>query len=233
MNILALDTSMGACGAAVLRMDGTSRSIVLREEKMARGHAEALMPMIAAAMAEAAIDFAALDLIAATLGPGSFTGVRIAIAAARGFALVTKARLWGTDSLTVMAKVALADGALGKMPGPFAVAVDARGGKLYFGLYAGDGRKLTGPSLLAPEEAASLLPADLSIASGSGAARLAEAALLRGLKVEAKLAELEPSASALAELALAAGQAMPTLHPLYLRPPDAKPQSAAAVARRP
>ena len=58
---------------------------------MARGHAEALMPMVAEVMTEAGLDFAALDLIAATLGPGSFTGVRIAIAAARGFALATGA----------------------------------------------------------------------------------------------------------------------------------------------
>ena len=92
---------------------------------MARGHAEALMPMVAEVMDGAGIDFAELDLIAATFGPGSFTGVRIAIAAARGFALVTSAKLWGTDTLTVMARVALTGGAVagGK---PFAVAVDAR-----------------------------------------------------------------------------------------------------------
>ena len=71
---------------------------------MARGHAEALMPMVAEVMAEAALPSAELDLIAATTGPGSFTGVRIAIAAARGLALVTRAKLFGTDSLTVMAK---------------------------------------------------------------------------------------------------------------------------------
>jgi tRNA threonylcarbamoyladenosine biosynthesis protein TsaB len=129
MNILALDTSMGACSAAVLLADGATQRIVLCEERMARGHAEALMPMVAEVMTEAGLDFAALDLIAATLGPGSFTGVRIAIAAARGFALATGAHPWGTDSLTVMAKAALERGiaADGK---PFAVAVDARGERL-------------------------------------------------------------------------------------------------------
>ena len=104
MNILALDTSMGVCGAAVLLAAATPQRTVLCEESMARGHAEALMPMVAEVMAGAGIGFAELDLIAATLGPGSFTGVRIAIAAARGFALVTSAKLWGTDSLTVMAQ---------------------------------------------------------------------------------------------------------------------------------
>jgi tRNA threonylcarbamoyl adenosine modification protein YeaZ len=133
MNILALDTSMGACNAAVLLADGATQRIVLCEETMARGHAEALMPMVAEVMMEAGLGFAALDLIAATLGPGSFTGVRIAIAAARGFALATGAPLWGTDSLTVMAKAALESGIAGDGK-PFAVAVDARGERLYFGL---------------------------------------------------------------------------------------------------
>src|SRR5215475_9417358 len=112
MNILALDTSMGACGAAVLLVDTSSQRVVLCEEHMTRGHAEALMPMVVEVMSGAGLDFAALDLIAATLGPGSFTGVRIAIAAARGFALVTPARLWGTDSLSVMAKAALMAGTI-------------------------------------------------------------------------------------------------------------------------
>src|ERR1044072_336336 len=96
MTILALDMSMEACSAALLRADGTVRDLFARETLMARGHAEALMPMIAEVMEEARLNFAALDLIAATTGPGSFTGVRIAIAAARGLALVTHAKLYGT-----------------------------------------------------------------------------------------------------------------------------------------
>ena len=108
MNILALDTSMGACSAAVLRTNGAERTLFVRQQAMARGHAEALMPMVAETMEEASLAFAELGLIAATTGPGSFTGVRIAIAAARGLALVTGAGLFGTDSLTVMAKAARA-----------------------------------------------------------------------------------------------------------------------------
>ena len=113
MNILALDTSMGACSAALLAVDGAARTLVLREALMARGHAEALMPMVAEVMQESGTAFASLDLIAATVGPGSFTGVRIAIAAARGLALVTHAGRFGTDSLSVMAHSVLASGAVG------------------------------------------------------------------------------------------------------------------------
>ena len=231
MNILALDTSMGVCGAAVLLAGGDTRRTVLCEESMARGHAEALMPLVAEAMEGAGIGFAELDLIAATLGPGSFTGVRIAIAAARGFALVTSAKLWGTDTLSVMARVALRSGAVeaGK---PFAVAVDARGEMLYAGLYDGQGRKLDGPLLIDADEMSALLPHDLAVAVGSGAVHLAEAAHRHGLRVEEMRPDLQPSAAALAELASEANETLLALRPLYLRPPDAKPQASMAVARR-
>ena len=226
MNILALDTSMGACSAAVLRTNGAERTLFVRQEAMARGHAEALMPMVAETMAEASLPFAELDVIAATTGPGSFTGVRIAIAAARGLALVTGAGLFGTDSLTVMAKAAehLAE--------PFAVAVDARRGMLYFGLYDGDARQLEDPLLLSPGDAAQRLPATLRRAVGSGAASLAEAAAGRGLRVAASFAELQPSAAALAQIAYESGETSPTLKPLYLRPPDAKPQMQTVAVPR-
>jgi tRNA threonylcarbamoyl adenosine modification protein YeaZ len=230
MNILALDTSMGACSAAVLRAgNGSGHALHLREQIMERGHAEALMPMVAEIMQEAALDFGALDLIAATTGPGSFTGVRIAIAAARGLALVTRAKLYGTDSLTVMARIAHASDST--LHAPFAVAVDARRGMLYRGLYDEGGRKLDGPMLIAPADAAALLPRDVKIAAGSGAAILAEAAAQRGMSIEAVAPRLQPSAGALAEITLEAGETVPVLRPLYLRPPDAKPQ-AQTVARR-
>ena len=228
MKILALDTSMGACSAAVLQKDGAARRLSLREETMARGHAEALMPMVAEVMQGAELAFAEIDLIAATLGPGSFTGVRIAIAAARGLALATRAKLYGTDSLSVMARVALATGTLPH--GPFAVAVDARRGMLYLGLYDDTGRRC-GPLLIAPEEAAGLLPAGIGAAIGSGASLLADACALQGRRIETALPELQPNAAALATIALEAGETRQTLRPLYLRPPDARPQ-APGVPRR-
>jgi len=235
MNILALETSMGACSAAVLCVESAPASgapaakLFARLERMERGHAEALLPMAAAAMAEAGLDFAALDLIAATTGPGSFTGVRIAISAARGLALATGAKLYGIDSLSVMARAAREKGVA---PGaPLAIAADARRGMLYAGLYDAAGKTRQGPLLLAPEEAASMLPADLHVAVGSGATLLAEAAARRGQRIEATLPELQPDAASLALLAFERGETAEILRPLYLRPPDAKPQ-AQQVARR-
>jgi len=227
MNILALDTSMGACSTALLRHDGV---LFARQERMTRGHAEALMPMVADVMSESGVAFGALDRIGATTGPGSFTGVRIAISAARGLALVTGAKLFGVDSLTVMAKQALATGIAGGAP--FAVAIDARRGMLYFGLYDGAARKLDGPLLIAPDHAANLLPGALRTAVGSGAATLAEAAASRGALIAARLLDLEPIATELAVLAKESGETLPVLRPLYLRPPDARPQAQAALAGR-
>lgn len=228
MNILALDTSMGACSAALLRESGDATTLVAREERMERGHAEALMPMLEDAMEEAKLDFAELDLIATTLGPGSFTGVRVAIAAARGLALATNAKLWGTDSLTVMAQGVLAD----RAGAPFAISVDAHRSMLYLGLFDGDGVRLEGPLLLSPQDAAAKISRNLRAAFGSGAAILAEAATDIGIEIEASRLELQPEAANLAVLALQANATLPTLRPLYLRPPDAKPQSASGVARR-
>ena len=229
MNILALDTSMGACSAALLAVDGAARTLVLREALMARGHAESLMPMVAEVTQESGTAFAELDLIAATVGPGSFTGVRIAIAAARGLALVTHAGLFGTDSLSVMARTALASGEAGGAP--FAVAVDARRGMLYLGLYDEAARKIEGPLLIAPDAAVDLLPPDLRMAAGSGAELLAAAGARQERSIATTLPELQPNAGALAEIAAAGGETLPVLKPLYLRAPDARPQ-AQAVPRR-
>jgi len=228
MNILALDTSMGACSAALLCATDGARALYARQDEMQRGHAEALMPMVAEVLGEAGIAAGDLDIIAATLGPGSFTGVRIAIAAARGLALVTNATLFGTDSLTVMARMSV----ITIQPsGPFAVAVDARREMLYLGLYDETGRKLDGPLLIAPDDAVERLPAALAMAVGSGARLLADAAAARARQVEPALATLQPSAMALAEIAREGGEASALFRPLYLRPPDAKPQ-AQAIGRR-
>src|SRR5260370_8244364 len=86
MRVLAIDTALDACAAGVL---DTSHSDLFASETraMTRGHAEALLPMIARVMDQAHTEFAELDRIAVTVGPGSFTGGRVGIAAARGIAL--------------------------------------------------------------------------------------------------------------------------------------------------
>ena len=102
LRVLAIDTALEACSAAILdteREDGvTSRSL-----PMVRGHAEALVPLIAAVMSEANVGFAELDRIAVTVGPGSFTGIRIGLATARGIAHATGARVIGVTGFEAVA----------------------------------------------------------------------------------------------------------------------------------
>ena len=231
MNILALDTSMGVCSAAMLRTAASGHNKrVLREAEMMRGHAEALMPMVEAVLTEADLSPRDLDMIASTQGPGSFTGVRIAIAAARGLALTSRAALFGTDSLTVMARRALREGLA--PGGPFAVAADARRDMVYLGLFAPDGTRLDGPMLCTPTEAVARLPRDLALAAGNGAGLLAEAAAGQDRAIDGALPDLQPGAMALAALAAESPDRTEILRPLYLRPPDAKPQNTALERRR-
>jgi len=224
MKLLALDTSMGNCSAAVASGDG--EILAHRQAAMARGHAEALMPMIEAVMADAALRFSDIVRVAATTGPGSFTGVRIAIAAARGLGLATGAELWGTDSLSVMAARAVEDGLNGGAP--FAIAIDARRDSLYFATFHADGALRAGPALLNPDEAAASLPEDIRLVLGSGGESLASAAKQ---DLTAMAPDLQPDAAALAKLAAKATGPTPDLRPFYLRPPDAKPQTGKAVER--
>src|SRR5436190_24263741 len=99
MLILAIDTALEACAVAVL--DTETNSLRAQEQQaMARGHAEALMPMIERVMQTAALAFTALDRIAVTVGPGSFTVLRVGISAARGLGLAADKPVMGVTTLS-------------------------------------------------------------------------------------------------------------------------------------
>jgi tRNA threonylcarbamoyladenosine biosynthesis protein TsaB len=103
MNLLAFDSAQAACSAAV-RRDSTLAA--RRFARMERGHAEALMPMIVAVLADAGIGFPALDAVAVTVGPGSYTGIRVGLAAAKGIALARGIPLIGVTTLEAVARAA-------------------------------------------------------------------------------------------------------------------------------
>ena len=236
MNILALDTTLGACSAAVALSGKGKPRFFSAYELREREHAEVIMAMIEKVMHEAGLAFDALDAIAVTVGPGSFTGVRVGVAAARGLALATGHPLIGVTSLEVMARQAL--DRLDKTPGTLAIALDARRGEVYLALFDGAGEMRIGPAALTPERAAARLPeTDKIILAGSGAALVLQAAGESGRDIEAVLPDLQPEASTLARMALTrmALKRPPVegpLRPLYLRPPDAKPQTGKALPRR-
>jgi tRNA threonylcarbamoyladenosine biosynthesis protein TsaB len=231
MNILAFDTCLGAVSAAVrARGAGGQWRLAERYETRAGGHAERLLPMIYEAMEEAGLAFADLARIAVTVGPGTFTGVRGGVAAARGLALASGLPVVTATSLAVMAHGAR-EMLQGRGADLLAVAVDARRGMVY--LQVDDAARARGacePSLLTHREAAALLGTRRAVVAGSGAAAVASAIADAGGQAEACLADLEPRARWLAVIAATLTPTHP-VRPLYLRAPDAKPQADKALTR--
>ena len=231
MNILALDTTLGACSAAVARGGGGAPEVFSAYELRDREHAESIVPMITRVMDEAGLSYDALDAIAVTTGPGTFTGVRVGVATARGLALATGLPLIGVTSLEVMAHLALEQ--LESVPDTLGIVVDARRGEVYVALFDKAGEVILGPVALTPEQAVDALPGKGHVALACGGGELvAQAALTKGLTIETHLPDLQPHAAKLASMALTRPPAEGPLHPLYLRPPDAKPQTGKALPRQ-
>ena len=136
MIILALDTCLNACAGAVVR-DGVVLSKIV--EPMQRGHQERIAGMTAQLMADAHLNFPDLDRIAVTVGPGSFTGLRIGLSAARGIGLARDIAVVGVSSLVALSLTAT---------GPATVLLDARRGEAYFQIFAGPGQPTTAGDLL-------------------------------------------------------------------------------------
>ena len=163
MNLLAFDTALGACSAVVWRGGAVCAR---RCEQSARGHAEALMPMIAAVMNESELDFAGLDHIAVTVGPGTFTGVRIGLAAARGLRLAAAVPVLGVTTLeavAVGARTAIRDDEV------LLVALDARRGEVYCQTFDAELRPLGEAAALSPAAAAARTAGQAVVVVGSGA----------------------------------------------------------------
>jgi tRNA threonylcarbamoyladenosine biosynthesis protein TsaB len=227
MRVLAIDTALEACSAALL--DTERRGVVASESlPMARGHAEALMPLVARVMQQARLPFAEIDRIAVTVGPGSFTGLRVGVAAARGLALASGKPAIGLTTLAAFAAPHIAaDETL-----PLLAAIDARHDHVYMQLFGPGGRTLISPRLAPLREAVR--------AATSGPARLVgSAAQLVALAwpTDEPPPPLVDSARApnidwIAHLGAAAMESRHPPKPLYLRAPDAQPQDAARLPRR-
>lgn len=224
--LLAIDTAGPACAVAVARSDNGGTNILARaEEHIGRGHAERLMPMIEAVLGEAGVAFPDLTRIAVTVGPGSFTGVRVGVAAARGLALALSIPAVGIGSLAALARAARGLHQVGTIVAAF----DARRGEIYALVQdIVSERALAGPAAFAPAALAARLgdaPPPL-VLTGSGAPVLAP--LLPSDVVVLGLADY-PDIADVAALGLAGDASRPPL-PFYARGADAKPQPG-AVAR--
>jgi tRNA threonylcarbamoyl adenosine modification protein YeaZ len=227
MRVLAIDTALEACSAAVLDL---ARGGVVASETvpMARGHAEAIMPMIARVMDAAETEFADLDRIAVTTGPGSFTGLRVGIAAARGIALTSGKPAIGLSTLSAFAAPLIAEDDSTNVVS----AIDARHEHVYLQIFGTAGKTIITPRISSLREAvraATVVPARLV---GSGANMVAAAwpqSADPPLLVEQRAA---PDIGWIARLGAAAADGYGPPKPLYLRAPDAQPQDAARLPRR-
>lgn len=208
MRILVIDTCLAACQVGVF--DG-GELVAGVSEAMERGHQERLAPMASQVLDEAG----GYDRIAVTVGPGSFTGLRVGLAFAKGLRLATGRPLVGLGSLAGLAASAASQG-------PTAGVIDARRGQVYVQAFEG-AQALSEPDVLPLAEAAARLRAlrrsPFSLA-GSGAEALA------ALLPEARAVRLAaPDLVVLGRLA-ASAEVFDDVRPLYLRAPDARPTPA-------
>ena len=200
---LAFDTSAAHCAAALLC--GTDL-VALRQEDMAKGQAERLMPMIEEMLAGEGLTWGDLALIGVGTGPGNFTGVRLSVSAARGLALSLGVPAIGVTLLEAVAH---------ELPRPVLAALDARRGEFYLQMF---GEDAPGPVLAGPDA----LPAwafEAPLVVGDAAEALGD------LLPEARCADpAMPAVEAIARIAARrADGPQPRPAPLYLRAADAAP----------
>jgi tRNA threonylcarbamoyladenosine biosynthesis protein TsaB len=218
MLILAIDTALDACSAAVLDTDA-GRLIAVESLPMKRGHAEALMPLIQRVVDQSGIAFAALDRIAVTTGPGSFTGLRVGLSAARGIGLAARKPVVGLTTLTAYAAPVVGQ----NTEQPIISAIDARHEHVYFQVVAGNGNSLVRPQVAPIEEALRASRFGTPYLVGNAANMLADrwpADSPRPFEVDSRPA---PDIAWVAWLGAAVSADTAPARPFYLRAPDAKP----------
>ncbi len=218
MLILAIDTALDACAAAVLDTEA-GKLIAQESQAMKRGHAEALMPLIGRVIAQSGVAFAGLDRIAVTTGPGSFTGLRVGLSAARGIALAANKPVVGVTTLTAYAAPVVSQN--GEQP--VVSAIDARHDHVYLQVVSGNGSSLIRPRVAPIEEALAASRFGAPHLVGNAAQILADRWPPNApppFKVDAQAA---PDITWVGWLGAVVSPNTAPARPFYLRAPDAKP----------
>lgn len=227
---LAIDTALNACSLALaeLHQDGTVAILAQKSQMMERGHAEILMTLLGDLLIEAKIDYADLNRLAVTVGPGSFTGLRVGLATTRALALALDIPLIGLSSLKAL-ELTARQASTSEI---VCAAIDARRGQIYYQIFA-DG-------LETEPKAASLQDLYQDLNDVSSFTLIGNAGdLIRQSQEEGKAQIMEceadlpqvPDMAIVAKWALHQPKSDKSPAPLYLRAPDAKPQVGKAIAR--
>jgi tRNA threonylcarbamoyladenosine biosynthesis protein TsaB len=226
--VLAIDTALGACAAAIYDVT-LGHMLAAQSYAMIRGHAEVLIPLVERVMNDAHVNFDRLDRVVTTIGPGSFTGLRVGISAARGFALASGRPVVGVSTLDALVAPYVND----IETVPIVAAIDAKHGNLYLQMIGAGGRVLVAPRVTSLGEAIRSVAIGLVRIIGSGAELLATQwpapDVPMPLLVDARPA---PDIEWVARLGAKAIPEKAPARPLYLRAPDAKPQDAYRLQRR-
>jgi tRNA threonylcarbamoyl adenosine modification protein YeaZ len=227
MRVLAIDTALEACSAAVL---DTEHGGLLASESlsMARGHAEALLPLLARVMEQADMTFHDIDRVAVTTGPGSFTGLRVGISAARGIALAAEKPAVGLSTLSAYAAPYIAADDTIRV----VAAIDARHNHVYLQVFGPGGRTLVAPRLASVQEAARAAAGAAACIVGSAADAVAAAWTDLSRPPTVVDARAAPDIVWVARMGAVVPEGTSPPKPQYLRAPDAQPQDAAHLPRR-
>lgn len=227
MRILAIDTALGACSACVLEA-GTDRPLASEQLAMDRGHAEALMPLVERVMKQVDGGFASLGRVAVTVGPGSYTGLRVGVSAARAIAFAAAIPVVGVTTVA-----AFAAPLIGREPGRVvAAALDAKHGQVWFQALSSEGKPLVSLRQVSYRDAARAIGAGPVSLVGSSALAVANEAWAIGLDALVLDDAKAPDIAWVARLGLIADPDSAPPRPLYLKAPETTPQDKARLPRR-
>ena len=215
MNLLAIDTAANLCAAALLdtASERESRRAV---RDIGRGHVEQLMDVIAEALSDNGFD--GIERIGVSIGPGSFTGVRVGLSAARGLALALGVPAVGVSVLDAIA----AEASCAFPRRQVLVAISSGRGEAYWQTHDGTGKAIAGPGVAPVASIAARAAGKDWVMAGNAARAVAQAA---GLAPEFIAETATADIGTYGRLAARMAPGVPP-RPLYLRQPDAKPQPA-------
>jgi tRNA threonylcarbamoyladenosine biosynthesis protein TsaB len=212
MRILAFDCAGAGCAAA-LTADG--ETLAVRSVTAERGHAQLLIPLLSDLLDQAGLAFSDIDRFAVTTGPGSFTGIRVALAAAHGLELGTGKPIVGVTVFEAMAA------AMQAVPSRLLVAIDSRRAELFVQLFDAKGEPFAEPAMLPPEAVAGWAgPGELTLTGNAAWLVAPHLAGMIGNSPEDWAVQVDPEI--VARLAASRPAGSPPA-PFYLRAPDAVP----------